>query len=144
MRRLIEKYALVVVIAAILILIVDGDLFTLKPYVIAVQVLGLALAVSARATFRNQQFRVVADPGSGPLIQRGPYRVLRHPAYTGVLLIIWASVFGHPDVFNLVLGVIVTSVALTRILFEEQLLREKYPEFEEYSRHTKRIIPFVW
>lgn len=144
MRRLVEKYALGVVIAVLLILLIDGDLFTLNPYVIAGQLLGLALTLTSRAMFRKQQFRAVAEPGSGPLVQRGPYKVIRHPVYTGVVILIWATILGHPDPLNLVLLVIVTANVVIRITFEEQLLRQKYPEFAEYARHTKRMIPFIW
>ena len=30
-----------------------------------------------------------------------------------------------------------------RILFEETLLRRAYPEYEDYARHTKRVMPFI-
>jgi protein-S-isoprenylcysteine O-methyltransferase Ste14 len=33
---------------------------------------------------------------------------------------------------------------MLRSRFEERLLTEAYPEYTEYARHTRRLIPFVW
>jgi protein-S-isoprenylcysteine O-methyltransferase len=80
------------------------------------------------------------------LIRRGPYRLLRHPAYTGSLM----TFLG----FGLALGnawallVLLTPVALAfvwRMRVEERVLAEAFPaQYPDYARQTKRLIPFVW
>jgi protein-S-isoprenylcysteine O-methyltransferase Ste14 len=138
------KYAAVVVILAILILIIRGDFFSPSPLIIAGQVAAVIIAFSARAAFRKQQFRTVAEPGDGPLVRNGPYRLIRHPMYASVLLLIWVGILGHLSVVNGIIGAVVTAVVVMRISIEEQLLRERYPEYAGYARQTKRMIPFIY
>jgi len=86
---------------------------------------------------------VTADPATGPLLQNGPYRFIRHPMYAAALLLIWSSIAGHPRVGNIVVGAVATVVVALRIPAEERLLRAHYPDYADYARRTKRVIPFV-
>lgn len=144
MRKIIKDFAVVVVILGLLFLVVRGDFISLSPYVIAGQLLALAIIVSARVAFGKQELLVGADPGSGQLVNRGPYRFIRHPMYAGALLLLWVSIAGHWSLLNAIDGVIVLVVGLTRVLIEEELLRDHFSGYAEYSRHTKRLIPFVF
>jgi len=80
------------------------------------------------------------------LTTTGPYRWMRHPAYTGVIGIIagLSLVFG-----NLVAALITTGLVWiwmeTRIRDEEKLLLEEFGlEFTRYARQTRKLIPFVY
>ncbi len=80
------------------------------------------------------------------LITRGPYRVLRHPAYTGGILI-YAGI-------GLAIGNWLSFAAMTllvaigyavRILVEEKALRERFgAEFDANRKRTWAVIPLVW
>ena len=133
----------IVVISAIVILAVTRSLFSASPYVIAVQAMAVALSFWARRSFPQGTFRVVAAPGAASIIRRGPYRLIRHPMYSAVLLFIWAGILSHRSLWTLTLGVIVTLVVSRRLIVEERLLRTRYPEYAEYARATKTVIPFV-
>jgi protein-S-isoprenylcysteine O-methyltransferase Ste14 len=144
MSNLISKYAAIMPMATALVLLLQGDLFSVSPWVIAGQVLCLVLVVSARLMFRNQQFRAVAEPGSGSLVRTGPYRVIRHPAYAGVMTFLLISVLSHLSFLNAGMWIATLLVVLWRIDIEERLLRRQYPEYSEYQRQTRRLIPFVY
>lgn len=134
---------LVVVITAIAILAVTGNLFSASPYVIAVQAMAIALSVWARRSFPSGTFRVAAAPGGSSIVRRGPYRFVRHPMYSAVLLFIWAAILSHRSPWTLALGAVVTMVVLARVIAEERLLRERYEDYREYARSTKALIPFI-
>ncbi len=68
---------LVIVIAAIVVLGVTGNLFALSPIVITVQAAAVVLNVWARTWFQRGTFRVTAAPSGAPIITRGPYRFIR-------------------------------------------------------------------
>jgi protein-S-isoprenylcysteine O-methyltransferase Ste14 len=144
MSRLVAKYAAIMPITTALVLLLQGDLFSLSPWVIAGQMLCLILAVSARLSFRNQQFRAVAEPGSGSLVRTGPYRVIRHPAYAGVLTFLLISVLSHLSLLNAGIWLVMLLVVLWRIDIEERFLSQRYPEYPEYRCQTRRLIPFVY
>ena len=135
---------LLFVIAAIVVLGVTGDLFSLSPFVIAVQAAAVGLNVWARISFQSGTFRVTAAPGGASIITHGPYRFIRHPMYSAALLFIWAGVASHLSVLTLAIGIAVTTVGVARVIVEEQLLRAEYPEYLDYSRSTKALIPFVF
>lgn len=143
MMKLISKISLLLVIGTILYLLLSGNLFSPSIFVIATQVLAVALSVWARQSFQSGQFSIQAEPRDGQLLLRGPYRFIRHPMYAAALLLIWSGILGHLSPINLIIGVIITGVVAVRIVVEEQYLRTCYPDYAEYSQITKRIIPLL-
>ena len=135
---------LVFVVAAIVVLAVTGNLFASSPFVIASQVAAVALNVWARRSFRKGTFRVSAAPGGTSIITRGPYRVIRHPMYSAVLLFVWAAVVSHLSVLTLAIGIAVTVVVIARVIAEERLLRARYPEYHNYTLTTRALVPYVF
>lgn len=142
--RLLSKLSFPVVLLGLAFLAARGSLVSRSPIVIAVQVLALLLIVSARRSFATGQFRVTADPGPGTLVRRGPYRLIRHPMYTGALLFLWAGIVAHWGAVPIAVGLVVTVMGAIRMADEERLLRERFPDYPEYARATKRVIPFVF
>ena len=141
--KTISKFALLITIVTILYLLFSGNLLSLSPFIITGQLLAVALSIWSRRTFQGGQFSIHAEPSEGPLLSSGPYRYIRHPMYSAVLLLIWLGVLGHLSLVTAVIGLIVTGVVGVRIMAEEQFLRSRFPEYAEYSRTTKRIIPFT-
>jgi len=134
---------LLFVVAAIAVLGITGNLFSSSPFVITAQVAAVVLNVWARISFQRGTFRVTAAPSGASIITRGPYRFIRHPMYSAALVFIWAGVASHLSVLTLTIGIAVTAVVIARVIVEERLLRAKYPEYLDYSRSTKALIPFV-
>jgi len=59
------------------------------------------------------------------------------------MFLVWVSILGHLSITTVVVGLILTGVIAIRIVTEEQFLRARYPDYVEYSRKSKRIIPFI-
>ncbi|MET0419953.1 MAG: isoprenylcysteine carboxylmethyltransferase family protein [Actinoplanes sp.] len=89
---------------------------------------------------------VISTSPDQPVIDRGPYRVLRHPSYTGLLLIFagvgvmvgnWLSAAG---------AVILVLIALVhRIRVEERALGAALGDrYSEFAASRARLIPHVW
>jgi protein-S-isoprenylcysteine O-methyltransferase Ste14 len=135
---------LLVVIAAIVVLGATDNLFVASPLVIAVQAGAIALSIWARRSFQKGAFRVTATPGSSSIIRDGPYHFVRHPMYAAALLFIWTAVVSHLSVLTLAIGLMVAAVVITRVVVEERLLRARYPEYDDYARSTKALVPYVF
>ncbi len=135
---------LLFIVAALAMLGVTGNLFSPSPFVIAAQVAALGLNIWARSSFHRGTFRVTAAPSGTSIITRGPYRLIRHPMYSAVLLFIWASIASHCSVLTLAIGIAVTVVCIARVIVEERLLRATCPDYLDYSRSTKALVPFVF
>ena len=107
---------------------------------------GLALRFWAiRVLARFFTIDVNIQPGH-ELIRHGPYRLLRHPSYTGSLMTFLGFGLGLGNVWSLLVVMAPVTVAfLWRMRIEERVLAEAFPtQYPEYARRTKRLIPFVW
>ena len=135
---------LLTMMAALAGLYALGDLFSPMPIVIGVQVAAVALMAWARLTFGIRSFHASADPTAGGLVTTGPYRYIRHPIYAAGCLIGWAGVASHFSLGSLGLGALLFIGGLTRIICEERLIKEKYPQYAEYSKTTNRMIPYLF
>jgi protein-S-isoprenylcysteine O-methyltransferase Ste14 len=78
------------------------------------------------------------------LVTGGPYRLVRHPLYAAEILAACAFVMVNPGALPVVVLAPFVATQLLRSRFEERLLTAAYPEYREYARHTRRLIPFVW
>jgi len=106
--------------------------------------LALALGLWAVTTMR---LRVSVFPEvmeSQKLYTGGPYRFLRHPMYAAVLLAVAVWVSHRADVFSLAAWVALFLVFVLKIKIEEKELAEKFPEYREYQKRTKKLIPGVY
>jgi protein-S-isoprenylcysteine O-methyltransferase Ste14 len=139
----ISRYALLLVIAVVVLLAATNRLFSPSAVVIAAQVLAVGIVLWARRSFPTKTFRVDATPSAETVIRRGPYRWIRHPMYAAALLFIWAAVLAHLSLWTLTLGVVTVVIAALRVVFEEQVLRERYPDYAAYARGTKAIVPYL-
>lgn len=79
------------------------------------------------------------------LITTGPYKYIRHPRYTGIIVFL----SGIPLVFNswifILTGTLLVIVLLWRIKDEERLMLEEFrDDWTEYKKRTRLLIPFIW
>jgi len=136
--------ALLLMVVAVLGLLATNSLLARTPPGIAVQVAAFLLMVWARLTFGRRSFHASADPTPGGLVTTGPYRFIRHPIYTAASLFIWAGVLSNWSVLAASLGVLLLVGAIVRMLCEERLVVAAYPEYRDYARTTKRMVPYVF
>ena len=105
---------------------------------------GLGFSVWARIHLgRNWSAEVVVKQDHA-LIRSGPYRCVRHPIYSGMLLAFlgMALAFGEWRAL-LALALVFASLA-RKSRIEEGFMRETFPEYTEYQRETRALIPFVY
>ena len=80
-----------------------------------------------------------------PAVSTGPYAYVRHPMYSGALLLLVAMPFALGSWLSVLLVVPFIPVLIWRILDEEEFLRENLPGYAEYTRQVQyRLVPQVW
>ncbi|MBI4063716.1 MAG: isoprenylcysteine carboxylmethyltransferase family protein [Elusimicrobia bacterium] len=81
-----------------------------------------------------------------PVIDYGPYRLVRHPLYFGVLLgILGMPLLAHSWLALLIFSFPIGFVYGLRLLKEDRFLMDNMGEpYRIYARRTARLIPFVW
>ncbi|HEY0492852.1 MAG TPA: isoprenylcysteine carboxylmethyltransferase family protein [Candidatus Dormibacteraeota bacterium] len=107
---------------------------------------GIFLRVWSFRTLGRYFTFTVQTSSDQPVIAEGPYRVIRHPSYAGLLLLImgmgllignWWSFLG--------LTAVVAGGLVFRIRVEERaLIQNLGPGYRSYAATHKRLVPFVW
>jgi len=78
------------------------------------------------------------------LVQRGPYRFVRHPIYTGVLIMSFATALVESRLAGFVGVLLMFASFWVKLDLEERLMLHQFPErYAAYRQRVKRIIPFV-
>ena len=112
---------------------------------VALTYAGIGFAIWARFYLGGNWSGRVTLKQDHTLIQSGPYSIVRHPIYTGMVLAALGTAIGIGRL-RCFLGVALAFVSwLVKSRTEEALLITKFGErYEEYRRHVKAIIPFVY
>ncbi|MHB9150987.1 MAG: methyltransferase family protein [Thermoleophilia bacterium] len=122
-----------------------------EPYATAATVIGAALT-AAGATLSiwgvfalGTNLSVLPHPKEGSrFVASGPYRFVRNPIYSGLIL----GSFGLALILHSWLSLVYALALL--ILFdlktrrEERWLRERYPGYADYQRRVEKLLPWVW
>jgi protein-S-isoprenylcysteine O-methyltransferase Ste14 len=79
------------------------------------------------------------------VITTGPYAIVRHPMYGGVLIAALGTPLALGSGWGLLVLLFTIPVLVWRILDEEQLLEKDLPGYAEYMHQVRfRLVPFVW
>ncbi len=113
-----------------------------------------AILILAGIVFRQSAIRAlglfftqdVAVSAGQAIIQTGPYRLIRHPAYTGTLVSILGIALGMNNALSLAAAAAGFLIGhLYRMRVEEQaLLASTGRAYADYRHRTKRLIPFIF
>lgn len=122
----------------------SGALFARHPAAIAIQIAAFLLMVAARITFGRRSFHAAANPTEGGLVTNGPYAYFRHPIYAAILYFVWTGALSHLSAWSTTCAALITAGAFARMLIEERLLTEKYPQYADYRRRVSRVAPFLF
>jgi len=80
----------------------------------------------------------------GRMIVAGPYRWIRHPMYTAVLLFTLACLLVWFTPAKLIAYTVLILVLWKKMNIEESLLAKRWPEYAEYMQRSRRLIPFLY
>jgi protein-S-isoprenylcysteine O-methyltransferase Ste14 len=123
-----------------------GGAHWLRPLGLALMVAGLALRWTAIFTLGRSFSANVAIHAAQTVHKSGPFRWMRHPSYTGMLLIFASIGVFEQSWISLAIMLVFPMMALMyRIKVEEKALTDAFGEdYAAYSRVTSRLIPWVF
>ncbi|MGA9450962.1 MAG: isoprenylcysteine carboxylmethyltransferase family protein [Verrucomicrobiia bacterium] len=89
--------------------------------------------------------RVIQVEAGQTVASTGPYRLVRHPMYLGLVVLYLCAPLALGSFIALPAFALLIPVVVFRLLNEEKILRHDLPGYSEYCRHTRfRLVPFVW
>lgn len=106
---------------------------------------GLSFSAWARLHLGSNWSATVTLKEQHELIRSGPYRWVRHPIYTGILLGLLGSAIARDEWRGLLGFVIATAAIVRKLRIEEHWMRELFGDaYMEYSKKVAALVPFVF
>ena len=108
--------------------------------------MGMALTTWAMLVNRFFSSAVRLQPDRGQqVVTSGPYRLVRHPGYSGGLLLLLCVGLGPGSWIAIASILLVPPLMVRRTLIEERMLASALPGYADYMQRVRsRIVPGVW
>jgi protein-S-isoprenylcysteine O-methyltransferase Ste14 len=90
----------------------------------------------------GRSFSIV--PQASKLVRTGPYSFVRNPLYLAEEVALLGTLLQFYSLVTLGLFLAHGALQIRRIFYEENLLRQTFPDYDNYAKSTKRLIPHVW
>lgn len=81
---------------------------------------------------------------NGHFVEKGFYRLVRHPIYCGIIIATFGWGFFMNNFLVLIMGIVLFLFFDIKTRREEQWLAEKYVEYADYQKRVHKLIPFVY
>jgi len=144
-NKLLEYVLVFIQFSGILLIGITTNWVTLPFWAILVAAMGFGLGGYAVLMMKLGNFHVLPHPvKNSEMVMRGPYRYIRHPMYTSVLLTMLALLAGDYSTGRLVIWLLLTADLIVKLEYEEKLLQLRFSEYQAYRQNTKRLIPFIY
>lgn len=114
------------------------------PYII-IQALGASIIMWAIITMNPRQWTIFPEPKKlGNLVVSGPYRWVRHPMYSGLLMLTLAIGLFRMDWPSVLVitGFLINQIQ--KLKYEEAMLIDRFSEYNDYMKSTKRLVPYLY
>jgi protein-S-isoprenylcysteine O-methyltransferase Ste14 len=106
--------------------------------------LGAAFWAMKENAYLSDVVRIQEDRGH-KVCTTGPYRYVRHPLYSGVILIMACFPLFLGSLFSLIPAFVIIVLFIIRTALEDKTLREELPGYDEYARKVSyRLVPGIW
>jgi protein-S-isoprenylcysteine O-methyltransferase Ste14 len=110
----------------------------------AVTIAGLLFAVWAREYLGSNWSSAVTIKQGHELITTGPYAVVRHPIYTGVLTGLLGTAIALSQVRGLIVFALFFLAFWIKLCMEEQWMRSQFGDaYVAYAHHTAALVPYL-
>jgi protein-S-isoprenylcysteine O-methyltransferase Ste14 len=111
---------------------------------LAIFLLGLALAVWARIYLGRNWGMPMSEKADPELVTTGPYSVIRHPIYTGIILAMVGTTIAVSWYWLIAVAVLGAYFVYSAVM-EERHMAEVFPDaYPRYRQSTKMLIPFIF
>jgi protein-S-isoprenylcysteine O-methyltransferase Ste14 len=127
----------------ILLLLSGSPLNNIPALAYAFIMLSILLVLWAIAAMKKSKLRILPEPSPhATLITNGPYRFIRHPMYTAILMGSAGLLIHQFTWLRLSITIALAIVLLVKLTLEERMLQQKFAAYRDYMRRSKKLLPF--
>ena len=127
-----------------------GLLILLEPIfssgmLLLVQAFAILVGLAGVFALQLGRFNIVPIPKDGADLQTsGIYAYIRHPMYASIFLFFSPALLTMSEPISFIVFAILAITLLVKLHFEEFLLKQKFADYENYQKHSKKLIPFIF
>ena len=130
---------------ALVVLLFTGPIIANNPVLIFLEIVGIWYLLWVLWTNWASKFDLSYRPISkARLIAKGPYKYIRHPFSSALIIISLTLILNHISLLRLIVWFVLLVVIILRVQYEEKIYSEYYSDFPLYRQKTYRLIPFVY
>lgn len=115
----------------------------LKDLFLLITVLGGLVLLLALLQLNKNLSPFPTPKTNGKLIVIGLYRWVRHPIYSGILLLAFGYALFSESLNRLLIAFSLLVLFYFKSTYEEKLLNQKFPNYKNYKQTTGRFFPFL-
>ncbi len=115
-------------------------------YWLFVQIVGFVISLWGVIAMKLGNFNIQPEvKPTAHFIMAGPYKIIRNPMYTGIILFFGAAVISNFSIFHLIVLTILFIVLLEKIKMEEKFLATKFGDrYINYLKKSYRLVPLLY
>ncbi|MBB3204847.1 protein-S-isoprenylcysteine O-methyltransferase Ste14 [Rhodopirellula rubra] len=141
--KLIQQILVVLQFTTAAALVLTANDVLNSPTAITSIIAGALLGVWAWVSFGLKKITVMPELKSdAELVTAGPYRFIRHPMYTAVVLFCFGFLLTSPSMWKVATWILLIAVVSAKARIEESFLCKRFPQYPDYIKRTGRFIPF--
>ena len=110
----------------------------------AMMIVGLAVAIWGGLMHGAGLQALPYPPEGGTLLHAGPYRLVRHPIYSGAVFAAFGWALWRNGWLTLVYAALLFLLFDAKARREERWLVEKFPSYTGYQRRVRKLVPFLY
>jgi protein-S-isoprenylcysteine O-methyltransferase Ste14 len=134
----------IIQLICIVLILLTGSLVPRSFPLQIVFVLAISLGVWALWIINFKNFRLTPNfPKDTRLVAKGPYKLIRHPMYSCLLLTTLMIVLDDLSIIRIAIWIILFIDLYIKLVYEEKLIIDRNTDYLIYKRGTKRLIPFI-
>jgi len=105
---------------------------------------GAVFGIAGAAVLGHSRTIFPEPPPQAKLVRGGIYGIVRHPLYTSVILISLAWALWWRSIPGLGLAVAMLVFLDAKSRHEERRLRSRFPDYDDYARGVRRLLPWIY
>lgn len=118
-----------------------GCFHSVKTISLLVSIIGFLILVLALLQLNKNLSPFPTPKDKAVLVQNGLYKYARHPIYSGIILLFFGYSIYQDSVYKLGISILLLLLFHFKTQYEEQLLQQKFKDYNAYKSKTGKFFP---